>query len=159
LHEENQQLVKKLADAAETISSLKEQSGEAGELKVQIEQLKQQIEEAKAEAEKSKKTLKRRDLIASEFPHLLSLETEGLLPEAEGEEQLREVLSKFTSVLDKKAESEAVRLASGVTMTTPGKQSMSRNEIVSEMMKLAGSSSPDDAKRYSELADLLDTIE
>jgi chromosome segregation ATPase len=102
-----------------------------GVLQSQVEKLNQ--EKTTIEAEKSKvvKGLNRTKLVLSDYPELASFEAQGLLPDAEDEEKLKELFGKFKDTMNARVGSDLKKEIAGTVPTGKAKTSASANTSVS----------------------------
>jgi len=97
LQGQNETLNTDLATRANEINSLTAQTSQQTET---VNTLTTQLQGLETERGSLSATLERQNLIMGEFPQLASFEAQGLLPQAEGAEGMREVFTKFAATID-----------------------------------------------------------
>jgi len=132
--------------------------------KAKLEELAQQLEADKAEAarlkeelEKSRKDNEISKVVLKEYPELSQFWADGVIARADDPEKQVEIFDKFKSAMNIKVDSvidDKVKGSSPVAVGTSTK--LSANEIFNEMSVIAGSTKPEDVKRYKQLQVLWD---
>lgn len=96
----------------------------------------------------------RMKLIMAEFSDLAPLEAEGLLPDAETDEQLREKLQKFVDNLENKVGKKVAEKVKGAGPGSTAKKEipeMDIDQIYNRMARLAGTNDPQEQAEYEQL--------
>lgn len=96
-------LTAELSDAQTEIQSLT-QGGTSKDdqltvLQTEVAKQKETINSLKSEKESADAQLQRKNLVMQDFPELAAWEAQGLLPDASGDDELREQLEKFRGTL------------------------------------------------------------
>lgn len=113
-----------------------------------------EIERLKKEAQSSDKKANRSTLILRDFSDLAQFEGEGLLPDAETEDELKAKLTKFRETVGKTIDSGVDRKIKGAGPPPVGRQEppkLSSDEIYDRLVQLAGSQDPKDQAEYLQL--------
>lgn len=102
------QLATRAKEHGDLQAQLQAQTAQATELSTQVDALT-------GERDTLNSTLARQKLIMGEFPQLARLEAEGLLPQAEGEETMRDVFTKFATTIEGIQQSAIQNLMDGAS--------------------------------------------
>lgn len=96
----------------------------------------------------------RMKLIMAEFSDLAPLEAEGLLPDAENDDVLREKLTKFMENLETKVGRKVAEKVKGAGPGSTAKKElpeMDIDQIYNRMTRLAGTNNPQEQAEYEQL--------
>jgi hypothetical protein len=113
-----------------------------------------EIERLTKEVTANAKKAGRSALIIAEFSDLSSFEGEGLLPDAETDEELKTKLTKFRETIGKTVGTEVDKKIRGSGPPPVGKQpppTLDADEIYERLVALAGSQDPQELAEYQKL--------
>ena len=155
-----------LDNLAEKFENLMEESETSkateGELQKQLQDIQKQMDERQQEldqmtgqiaAQEAKQ--KRTNLILSEFPDLAPFEAKGLLPDVP-DDQMKDKFNEFREVFQSRVEDDVKKQVVGASAAETGgdgthKVTRSKEQIYGELMRLAGSTNPEDRARREAL--------
>jgi len=124
-------IAKKDAKIQELEAKVQELEGKLEDLSAEAETIKERAERAselEQQLTEKERELQRKKLVMSEFPELAQLEAEGLLPNADDEEELRQALAKVREYMQSFAKSAVEKAAEGTLpeTTETGQRDLSR---------------------------------
>ena len=133
--------------------------GEKEALETKVTGLETQVTEATGRADKAEGSLDRAELIMSDYPELAQFETDGLLPEAEDTEALKDKLEKFQKALDAKVDKGVDKTLEGATKTPNDDDdpdaNLTEDQLYERMMDAANSGDTKERQRLQAQYDAL----
>lgn len=118
-----------------------------------------QLNQAQADSREKTAVLNRLQLLTKEFPQLLDLEVDGLLPAGDNPEELRPKFQKMADRFKTQAARSVEQKLEGAAPPPPtgnkpaglGEPSMTEDKMFQELQRLASSRNPGDEEKYFEL--------
>lgn len=134
--------------------SNKNDANSSQNLKTEIVTKDSEIERLKKELQRAEKKSNRSKLVLSEFPDLAQFEGEGLLPDADDDDALRELLTKFKSTLEQQVGKNVTDKVKGAGPGTGPKKDageLNEDQIYDRLTSLAGTTDPTLKLEYDNL--------